>query len=46
MEKPKKKTKVICPNCKGNGYIRIDTPEKKDDIKKCWVCQSQGELEK
>ena len=38
--------KKPCYNCKGNGYIRIDTPDKKDDIKQCWVCQSQGELEK
>ena len=37
---------MFCPTCKGNGYIRIDTPDKKDDIKQCWVCQSQGELEK
>ena len=36
----------ICTNCKGNGYIKIDTIHGKDQIKQCWVCDSKGELEK
>ena len=33
-----------CSNCKGNGYIRLDTVDKKDDIKQCWICKSEGEV--
>ena len=33
-----------CNNCGGNGYIKVDTVNKKDDIKQCWVCKSQGEV--
>ncbi len=36
----------ICSNCKGNGYIRIDTIHGKNQIKQCWVCDSKGELKK
>jgi hypothetical protein len=36
----------ICENCKGNGYIRIDTIHGKDQIKQCWVCDSKGEIKK
>ena len=36
----------ICENCKGNGYIRIDTIHGKDQIKQCWVCGSEGEIRK
>ncbi len=38
--------KQICDNCKGNGYIRIDTIHGKDQIKQCWVCDSKGEIKK
>ncbi len=36
----------ICSNCKGNGYIRIDTIHGKNQTKQCWVCDSEGELKK
>ena len=36
----------ICKNCRGNGYIKIDTIHGKDQIKQCWICDSKGELEK
>ena len=36
----------ICDNCKGNGYIRIDTVDGPNQIKQCWVCESEGELKK
>ena len=42
---PIKHTK-ICDNCKGNGYIRIDTVDGPNQIKQCWVCESEGELKK
>ena len=34
----------ICPRCKGNGYVRIDTVDGPDQVKQCWVCGSEGEL--
>ena len=42
---PAKQTK-ICNNCGGNGYIRIDTVDGPNQIKQCWVCESEGELKK
>ena len=36
----------ICPRCKGNGYVRIDTVDRPDQVKQCWVCGSEGELKK
>ena len=42
---PIKQTK-ICDNCKGNGYIRIDTVDGPNQVKQCWVCESEGELKK
>ena len=45
LSTPVKQTK-ICDNCKGNGYIRIDTVDGPNQIKQCWVCESEGELKK
>ena len=42
---PVRQTK-ICDNCKGNGYIRIDTVDGPNQVKQCWVCESEGELKK
>ena len=42
---PIKQTK-ICNNCGGNGYIKIDTVDGPNQIKQCWVCESEGELKK
>ena len=42
---PVKQTK-ICDNCGGNGYIRIDTVDGPNQVKQCWVCESEGELKK
>jgi excinuclease UvrABC ATPase subunit len=36
--------KGICPQCKGNGYLKIKDNEGKDQIKQCWVCESEGEV--
>ena len=41
--KPKK---VICPNCKGNGYVKL--PQKmpnKERVAQCMVCNSNGEMD-
>ena len=37
-------TKKICPNCKGNGYLRLAF-EAEEVIEQCKVCHSQGELD-
>ena len=34
----------ICPQCHGNGYIKIKDNEGKNQIKQCWICESEGEL--
>jgi hypothetical protein len=34
--------KEICSLCKGNGYITV-VVKGKDEIKQCWLCESQGE---
>ena len=47
MEKSKKKTKkVICPHCKGNGYIRVPYRLAKEEVTaQCGVCDSEGEID-
>ena len=40
------KTKVICPTCKGNGYIKVPFKLTKESIiAQCTVCDSQGEID-
>ena len=51
MEKATNSTprKIICPRCKGNGYIKIphETVEKlnRSVITQCTMCNSQGEID-
>ena len=47
MEKSKKKTKkIVCPNCKGNGFIRVPYRLAKEEVTaQCGVCESQGEID-
>ena len=41
-----KKTKVICPTCKGNGYVRIPYRLAREEITaQCGVCDSEGEID-
>ena len=41
-----KKTKVICPTCKGNGYVRIPYKLAKEEVTaQCGVCDSEGEID-
>ena len=46
MEKNTKK--IICPRCKGNGYIKIphESVERLDKsvISQCSMCESEGEI--
>ena len=45
MEKSKK-NKIICPTCKGNGYIRVPYRLVKEEVTaQCSVCNSQGEVD-
>jgi len=43
-----KTKKIICPRCKGNGYIKIphESVEKlhKPVISQCSMCKSEGEI--
>tara|TARA_R100001377_G_scaffold71235_1_gene46805 strand:- start:185 stop:376 length:192 start_codon:yes stop_codon:yes gene_type:complete len=40
-----KKTKATCPNCKGNGYVRVPYALAREEIVvQCGVCESQGEV--
>jgi DnaJ-class molecular chaperone len=45
----KKIKKIICPRCKGNGYIKIphESVEKleKSVIAQCTMCESEGEID-
>jgi len=44
MEKSKK-NKVICPHCKGNGFVRVPYHLAKEEVVvQCGVCESQGEV--
>ena len=38
------KVKMICEDCKGNGFIYINVPSY-DEVKQCQTCNSQGEIE-
>ena len=49
MAKPNHKPKkIVCPRCKGNGYIKIphESVEKleKSVIAQCSMCESEGEI--
>ena len=51
MEKLNHKAKkIVCPRCKGNGYIKIphESVEKLDKsvIAQCSMCESEGEINK
>tara|TARA_R110000787_G_scaffold207473_1_gene317509 strand:+ start:494 stop:682 length:189 start_codon:yes stop_codon:yes gene_type:complete len=42
----KLKAKVICPTCKGNGYVKVPYKLAKEEvIVQCGVCDSEGELD-
>ena len=45
----KKTKKIVCPRCKGNGYIKIphESVEKLDQsvISQCSMCESEGEID-
>ena len=45
MEKSKK-NKIICPTCKGNGFVRVPYRLVKEEVTvQCGVYDSQGEVD-
>ena len=37
--------KLICPTCKGNGYVKIINSEDSElYVHQCWDCDSEGEF--
>ena len=45
MENSKKrKHSAICPDCNGNGYVKIIHDNNETNVHQCWTCESQGEL--
>ena len=41
-----KKNKIICPTCKGNGYIRVPYRLAREEVTApCGVCDSEGEID-
>ena len=37
--------KIICPTCKGNGFVRVDYALAKEEMHaQCEDCNSQGEI--
>ncbi len=38
----KNRKKIICGNCKGNGFIVINKDWK--NVRQCWICESRGEV--
>ena len=37
--------KLICPTCRGNGYVKIINEEDRESyVHQCWDCDSEGEF--
>ena len=35
---------VICPTCKGNGFVKVASFHSDAMIHQCWDCESEGEF--
>tara|TARA_R100000322_G_scaffold62247_1_gene38645 strand:+ start:27 stop:242 length:216 start_codon:yes stop_codon:yes gene_type:complete len=46
MAKLKKRSvqRVVCPTCKGNGFLKIIFDTNDTNIYQCWDCDSEGEF--
>ena len=45
MEKSKKTKRIICPHCKGNGFVRVPYKLAKEEVHaQCGVSDSEGEI--
>ena len=36
--------KLICPTCKGNGFVKVSSFNYDEMIHQCWDCDSEGEF--
>ena len=36
--------KLICPTCKGNGFVKVASFNSDEMIHQCWDCDSEGEF--
>ena len=36
--------KIICPTCKGNGFVKVASLEHESMVHQCWDCDSEGEF--
>ena len=36
--------KLICPTCKGNGFVKVTSLHHDEMIHQCWDCDSEGEF--
>jgi DnaJ-class molecular chaperone len=42
--KANKVKKIICPTCKGNGFVKVASLEQESMVHQCWDCDSEGEF--
>ena len=35
---------LICPTCKGNGFIKVSSMMHEEMVHQCWDCDSEGEF--
>ena len=35
--------KIICPTCKGNGFVKVSSFDLEEMVHQCWDCESHGE---
>ena len=36
--------KIICPTCKGNGFVKVASFDHDEMVHQCWDCDSEGEF--
>ena len=42
--KANKVKKIICPTCKGNGFVKVASYDHGEMVHQCWDCDSEGEF--
>ena len=42
--KANKVRKIICPTCKGNGFVKVASYDHDEMVHQCWDCDSEGEF--
>jgi len=42
--KANKVKKIICPTCKGNGFVKVASFDHESMVHQCWDCDSEGEF--